>query len=384
MNLKILKNLSSDRLLAALFSYAESEDKSAETAFLSELYSRGGELSLMNTLCDKILYDENAFSVAAASGKCNAYLKLAFQEDMESVFRAAEKCGNLSGGKYFALGEKDEKFDLPAEETVNRLEGFYRQFGYGDFIRYSAFTFSGGELSPVKNAPVIRLSDLKDYEEEKKLIASNIENLLGGLPYLDMLLYGERGTGKSSTIHAMSNKYYPQGLRIVELHKNDLLALPRVKEKLSAIPLKFIIYIDDLSLEDGDERFTSLKAALEGSFGVKGENTMICATSNRRHIVKESFSDRKDSIHENECLQEQLSLSDRFGLTVLFSTTSKPQYLSIVKQLAEDFGLTMPEEELFRLAEQWALSRGGRSPRRARQFIDTAYSAQKRGLPVEF
>ena len=170
----------------------------------------------------------------------------------------------------------------------------------------------------------------------------------------------------------------------VELHKNDLLALPKLKERLSGIPLKFIIYIDDLSLEDGDERFTALKAALEGSLGVTGENTMICATSNRRHIVKESFSDRKDSIHENECLQEQLSLSDRFGLTVLFSSTSKPQYLSIVKQLAGDLGLSMPEDELFRLAEQWALSRGGRSPRRARQFVDTAYSAEKRGIPVEF
>lgn len=384
MFFKILKNLSEDTLIKKLFSYAEKGDHDAETEFLAELYSRGGELSLMKTLSDKILYDENAFSVAAASGKCNAYLKRALKEDIESIFGAAEKCGKISGGKYFNLGEKDEKFDLPAEESINRMEGFYRQFGYGNFIRYSAFTFRGGELCPVKNAPVIRLSDLKDYEEEKKLIASNIENLLGGLPYLDMLLYGERGTGKSSTIHAMSNKYYPQGLRIVELHKNDLLALPRVKEKLSAIPLKFIIYIDDLSLEDGDERFTSLKAALEGSFGVKGDNTMICATSNRRHIVKESFSDRKDSIHENECMQEQLSLSDRFGLTVLFSSTSKPQYLSIVKQLAEDFKLTMPEDELFRLAEQWALSRGGRSPRRARQFVDTAYSAQKRGIPVEF
>ena len=170
----------------------------------------------------------------------------------------------------------------------------------------------------------------------------------------------------------------------MELSKEQLLSLPLLKEKLGAVPLKFIIYIDDLSLTEGDERFTSLKAALEGSFGVKGKNTIVCATSNRRHIVKESFSDRRDSIHENECMQEQLSLSDRFGLTVLFSSTNKAQYLSIVNQLADDCGLKTPREELFRLAEQWAISKGGRSPRRARQFIDSAYAAEQRKMALEF
>ncbi len=384
MYLKILQNLGKDELVRSLLNFAESGCERDEAEFLAALYKCGGELSLLKALSDKILYDENAFSTAAAAGKSNGYLKNAFLSDVELIFGAAEKAERQNRGKFYASGTADERLSAPLGESVNRLEGFYRQFGYGNFIRCSAFTFQSGDLRPVANAPAVQLSDLKDYEEEKRLIAANIENLLGGLPFLDMLLYGERGTGKSSTVHAMSNRYFPRGLRIVELHKNDLLALPKLKERLSGIPLKFMIYIDDLSLEDGDERFTALKAALEGSLGVTGENTMICATSNRRHIVKESFSDRKDSIHENECLQEQLSLSDRFGLTVLFSSTSKPQYLSIVKQLAGDLGLSMPEDELFRLAEQWALSRGGRSPRRARQFVDTAYSAEKRGIPVEF
>lgn len=370
--------------MRSLLNFAESGCERDEAEFLAALYKCGGELSLLKALSEKILYDENAFSTAAAAGKSNGYLKNAFLSDVELIFGAAEKAERQNRGKFYASGTADERLSAPLGESVNRLEGFYRQFGYGNFIRCSAFTFQSGDLRPVANAPAVQLSDLKDYEEEKRLIAANIENLLGGLPFLDMLLYGERGTGKSSTVHAMSNRYFPRGLRIVELHKNDLLALPKLKERLSGIPLKFMIYIDDLSLEDGDERFTALKAALEGSLGVTAENTMICATSNRRHIVKESFSDRKDSIHENECLQEQLSLSDRFGLTVLFSSTSKPQYLSIVKQLAGDLGLSMPEDELFRLAEQWALSRGGRSPRRARQFVDTAYSAEKRGIPVEF
>lgn len=381
--LKILKNLNNTPLTAKLLACYDEPSAQHADEFLAELYEYGGETSLLGTLSDMILYDENPFSRAAAEGKCNEYLKSAFIQDVSTVFDAAGKTEsfNLS---LFNAGEVNEHFRTSLQESANRLEGFYRQYGYGDYVRYGAFLFKDDKISPIENAPAVRLSDLKDYEEEKRLIAANIENLLGGLPALDMLLYGERGTGKSSTVHAMANKYFGRGLRIVELHKEQLLSLPRLKEKLSAVPLKFIIYIDDLSLTEGDERFTSLKAALEGSFGVKGKNTVVCATSNRRHIVKESFSDRKDSIHENECMQEQLSLSDRFGLTVLFGSTDKKQYLSIVKQLAEDLSLNTPQDELFRLAEQWAISRGGRSPRRARQFADALYSAEKRGRTLEF
>ena len=382
--LKILKNFHTVPLTEKLLAFYDEPINSRADEFFAALYEYGGENSLLQALTDLILYDENPFSRAAAEGRCNSYLKSAFLEDVKILFAAAEKAEEKSGGRFFRLGEPNDRFSAPVEESVNRLEGFYRQYGYGDYVRYGAFLFKNGQITPIVNAPEIKLSDLKDYEEEKKLIAANIENLLGGLPALDMLLYGERGTGKSSTIHAMANRYFKNGLRIVELHKEQLLSLPLLKEKLSAVPLKFIIYIDDLSLTEGDERFTSLKAALEGSFGVKGKNTIVCATSNRRHIVKESFSDRKDSIHENECMQEQLSLSDRFGLTVLFATTTKPQYLSIVSQLADDCRLFTPKDEILRLAEQWAISKGGRSPRRARQFIDALFSAEQRGIPLEF
>ncbi|PWM74555.1 MAG: AAA family ATPase [Bacillota bacterium] len=382
--LRILKNLNDNPLTAKLLAYYDEPSDGRANAFLAELYERGGENSLLKTLSDIVLYDENPFSRAAAEGKSNRYLKSAFIEDVKTLLNAAAKTENFNADAYFNMGEVNEHFRTSLQESANRLEGFYRQYGYGDYVRYGAFLFKNGNIEPIANAPEIRLSDLKDYAEEKSLIAANIENLLGGLPALDMLLYGERGTGKSSTVHAMANRYFGRGLRIVELHKEQLLSLPVLKEKLNAVPLKFIIYIDDLSLTEGDERFTSLKAALEGSFGVKGKNTVVCATSNRRHIVKESFSDRKDSIHENECMQEQLSLSDRFGLTVLFGTTDKKQYLSIVKQLAEDASISAAEEDLFRMAEQWALAKGGRSPRRARQFIDALYSAEQRGKPLEF
>lgn len=377
---KIL-NMPEAPLAGALLRYHENPAEENENVFLSELYACGGQNSLLGALSGFILYDENPFSRAAAAGKSDNFLEAAFLSDVKKLFSAAKTAAERCD--LFALGTADEKLETALKRGAGGIAEFYRAYGYGDFARYGAFLYEDGKISPVSNPPSIRLADLKDYAEEKKLIAGNIENLLAGLPALDMLLYGERGTGKSSTVHAMANEYFSKGLRIVELSKKQLLSLPSLKEKLGGVPLKFIIYIDDLSLTDGDERFTALKAALEGSFGAKGKNTVVCATSNRRHIVKESFSDRKDSVHENEHIQEQLSLSDRFGLTVLFGSTNKAQYLSIVSQLADDLSLKTPKEELLRLAEQWSLSKG-RSPRRARQFIDAAYSAEKRGVPIEF
>ena len=198
-----------------------------------------------------------------------------------------------------------------------------------------------------------------------------------------MLLYGDRGTGKSSTVHAMLNRYFESGLRIVELNKENMLDLPKLRQILSSNPLRFIIFIDDLSLNEGDDKISGLKAALEGSVAGKTDNTMIVATSNRRHIVKESLSDRENSVHVNDSLQEQLSLSDRFGITVLFSSTGKAEYLSIVAGLCADYKIEY-NEHIADLAERWALSKGGRSPRRARQFADLALSCIKKHEEIGF
>lgn len=251
------------------------------------------------------------------------------------------------------------------------------------FIKYRAFGYENDELVPVENPSPITLAELKGYEQEKSAIDSNIVSFLKGLPYGNMLLYGDRGTGKSSTIHAMLNKYWSRGLRIVELNKENMLDLPKIRQRLIDNPLKFIIFIDDLSLNESDDKISGLKAALEGSVAGNTSNTMIVATSNRRHIVKENFSDRENSVHVNDSLQEQLSLSDRFGITVLFSSTDKAQYLEIVKKLADDEGL-QADDELIALAERWALVKGGRSPRRARQFVDLAVSCRKRHAKIDF
>ena len=181
----------------------------------------------------------------------------------------------------------------------------------------------------------------------------------------------------------MLNAYCGKGLRLVELDKNDLPSIKKIKQQLAPLPLKFIIFIDDLTLDEQDERTSALKSAVEGSV-VYGNNVMIVATSNRRHVVKESFSERDNSVHPADSIEEQLSLSDRFGLTVMFSSTDKAQYLSIVRQLAADCELTTPSERLETLAERWAIQNGGRSPRRAKQFVDFVYACERSGRAIDF
>lgn len=308
----------------------------------------------------------------------------AYLRDIKLIldYIAEPACGQ---DEFFAVGKPTPLFDLSLgdEAFIARIKKFYKKYGCGMFIKYRAFGYENDELVPVENPSPITLAELKGYEQEKSAIDSNIVSFLKGLPYGNMLLYGDRGTGKSSTIHAMLNKYWSRGLRIVELNKENMLDLPKIRQRLIDNPLKFIIFIDDLSLNESDDKISGLKAALEGSVAGNTSNTMIVATSNRRHIVKENFSDRENSVHVNDSLQEQLSLSDRFGITVLFSSTDKAQYLEIVKKLADDEGL-QTDDELIALAERWALVKGGRSPRRARQFVDLAVSCRKRHAKIDF
>jgi len=185
-----------------------------------------------------------------------------------------------------------------------------------------------------------------------------------------MLLYGDKGTGKSSTVHAMLNHYYSKGLRLIELPKSQIPILSMLFETLPKKPLKFIIFIDDLAMSDKEDNFSLLKAALEGSIMGMNKNIMVCATSNRRHIINESFADRDNNVHFRDTMQEQLSLADRFGLAVLFDSPDKKLYLDIIFQLCNELKLEYDKEQLILEAERWATLKGGRSPRRARQFVD--------------
>ena len=341
-----------------------------------------------------ILREDSLFARRACAAAPTKALRTAMANDLRILQELARRTQNLpdeirrateEGFPAIGYGKDNPLFggDWASDDTIGKLARFYRKNGYGIFIGNKAFTFDGENLKPVLNTPEITLRDLKDYEEEKRAVEGNIVNFIGGLPYSNMLLYGDKGTGKSSTVHAMLNKYAGKGLRCVEIPKEQICLINKVKEVLSALPFKFILFIDDLSLEERDEKVTALKAGLEGSIHERSSNVMIAATTNRRHIVKENFSDRENSVHARDTMEEQLSLSDRFGLTVYFSSTGKAEYLSIVRQLAEDRKLGLPDEELCALAERWAIVKGGRSPRRAKQFVDYACSCLSKNSPID-
>lgn len=249
--------------------------------------------------------------------------------------------------------------------TPDYFLDYIRTNGNGIFAEYKAFTYDG-ELHPVEEPDKIKLSDLKNYEAQRKQVIDNTVCFLAGEPAQNVLLYGDRGTGKSSTVKAIMNE--SRHLRMVELSKNDIVLLPRLYKELKRVPLHFIILIDDLSFAENDDRFGILKGALEGSLAAKPENILIYATTNRRKIIRETVAERE--ISGADAIDECMSLSDRFGLTVTFTKPDKTLYLDIVKQLAEDKKLDVPEDTLFSAAERFALKRGGRSPRTAKQFID--------------
>lgn len=381
--LSILKNLENEYVFSSFLNWKESRRERDKATFLGRLIERGAEDNFWGYICDAVLTDENAFALRCASGELpSKYAIRAFTTDIRAIFTLIS---GTESGKDYAKGAPKPPFCKFGDDAalINDVYTFYKSHGYGQFIEHRAFRYEGGVLYSVKNPSDVTLKMLKGYSEEKSAVESNILNLLNGLPFANMLLYGDMGTGKSSTVHAMLNKYFEHGLRLIEINVDDLKELVRIKDILHGSLLKFIIFIDDLSLNENDERLSGLKAVLEGSVSGSAHNAMIVATSNRRHIVRENFSDRQNAVHTADMLQEQLSLSDRFGITVMFSSTDKSYYLEIVRQLAADEKL-YADGEFFALAERWALVKGGRSPRRARQFIDLAVSSKERGVPIQF
>ena len=262
-----------------------------------------------------------------------------------------------------------EHCDL-AKEYEARVKNIDRH-GYGIFAGSPMFRVdNSGEISPIFSIDRVALDSFVGYEDERGRVMQNTLAFIENKPALNVLLYGDAGTGKSSTVKAISNSLFDRGLRLIELRKDQLEFLPKIMGRISENPLKFIIFIDDLSFNRSDDNFSMLKAALEGSASAKADNAVIYATSNRRHIVKETFSDREgEEVHRNDAMQEKLSLSERFGLCVMFAKPNKQLYLKIVRELAERYGVSLSGEELDIRAEEFALRRGNRSPRCAEQFI---------------
>lgn len=316
----------------------------------------------------------------AASGTLAPALQTAL--DSELAFLQA-LCGltldELLAAAGSATGQAQELAFLPRWETSSiDLPAAYAQRmsevgkkGYGMFAKHHVFTVENGQLVPVKYPDPQRLSELPGYEKEREKVIANTKALLAGMPANNVLLYGDAGTGKSSAVKAIANEFAPKGLRLVEVKKNQLYQIPDLMDKLAANPLKFILFIDDLSFTANDDNFAALKAILEGSVGGRAKNIAVYATSNRRHLIKETLTDRTgDDIHEADTRQELMSLSARFGLTVTFQRPEKARFENILAELAKQHGIDMPMDQLLVKAEAFAIRAGGRSPRVAKQFIE--------------
>ncbi len=285
-----------------------------------------------------------------------------------AALSSAELCGEINLPVAVAAW-RSHSVDLKSA-YAERVRVIDKQ-GYGIFAKYHMFTVdSCGEIQPVIHPDPILFSDMVGYERERETAENNVKSLLAGSFAANVLLSGDAGTGKSATVKAIANTYRKDGLRLIELNKNQLCFIPKIMDRLCRNPLKFIIFIDDLTFSENDNDFGMLKATLEGSISARMKNTVIYATSNRRHIVKETFDDGTDK-HENDTVQERISLSERFGITITFQRPQKKLYLDIVHELARQAGLQMDEAELDQKAEQFALCKSGRSARAARQLIDS-------------
>jgi uncharacterized protein len=359
-------------------------------------------------LVSRVLDDENPFSLGAEKGEMSPVVLEQARRDLRTLQEMfALEASTLLGMVEAAVPDLAGVWvrwtnPEPAEETPRRtvarklsaagdwgacaelLVGHYAGHGAGPFGHHRAFHWRDGRLQAASRPDPVRLAELVAYEREREPLLRNTERFLAGLPAHHALLYGLPGTGKSSTVKAILNEYADDGLRLVEVTKDDLAELPRVLDALRGRGQRFVLFVDDLSFEEHEVEYKALKALLEGSVEEPPENVRLYATSNRRNLIRESFSDREDSpgddVHARDTMQEKLSLAARFGLRVTFPAPDQRRYLEIVAGLAGERGIRVPEEELRERALLWDRWHAGRSGRTARQFVDELEASLADGL----
>lgn len=374
--LTVFRNILKKDELTALLRLLKAETADERLSLYGELVSllANSNGNLSTALIRLITEDENPYIRAVASKKEVAdSLKANLKEELKLFSELSKLTPD------FFRKEWEYEGYLPVfDNEYTDFEAFYEDriervdtLGYGIFATHSMFRVENNKIVPVEVADSVDIDSFVGYEKERQTVLENTKALTEGRPAQNVLLCGDAGTGKSSTVKACANYYRDRGVRLIELRKDQLFALSYVMGAIAENPLKFIIFIDDLSFNKNDDCFSMLKAVLEGSAASRSGNAVIYATSNRRHIVKESFADRTgtDDVHRNDTMQELLSLSDRFGLTVYFQKPNKLLYLDIVHELAERNGITLEKSQLDVKAEAFALMRGSRSPRAAEQFI---------------
>ncbi len=351
-----------------------------------------------NYLIGLLAGDENPFSLAAERGagilpglfqltiRDMEIIDKAFALDWKAVAQAVAPDGlrlltdfQPGIGSSSSYGQSLQRFggvidlDNGPVMMAGQLAEFYGRHGCGPMNRYLAFRWDQG-LQGIGNHDPVCLDDLIGYQYQKLIITTNTEAFLEGKKANNILLYGEKGTGKSSTVKAMLNEYGSRGLRMIELRKSQLDQFPAVIRSISDRGMRFIIFIDDLSFEDFEIEYKNIKASIEGGLEVRPANVLLYVTSNRRNLIKETWSERSsDDVHGFDARQEKLSFADRFGITVTFPSPDQEHFLAIVETLAHRQGVEMDGEELRHRALQWERNYHGRSGRSAVQFINSLY-----------
>lgn len=369
-----------------------------------------------NYLAFILITNENSFSmtcekVGANDGTVNSFAKADFKIfkklfdfDFSEIEAALDIDCFSTITNYKAIGKKEQMYNKNVSQKVQKIsleieqaadEGqifdivtdFYKAYGVGMFGLNKAFriTRENGylEFVPINNTEDVRLNDLIGYEIQKKKIVDNTEAFVEGRKSNNALLFGDSGTGKSTTIKAIINEYYDRGLRMIEIYKHQFQDLAQVISLIKNRNYRFVIYMDDLSFEEFEIEYKYLKAVIEGGLEIRPDNVLIYATSNRRHLIRETWTDRNDmensnGMHRSDTMQEKLSLVNRFGVTISYSKPSQKEYFQIVKGLAGKNGIELEDDKLFLEANKWELSHGGISGRTAQQFIN--YLAGKRCL----
>ncbi len=355
--------------------------------FISELY-KDGIRTFGDAVFSLLKSDENAFSRSCAAGDVSDELMAAAEREISAFCELAQITAKELLTRADVPAELAEKLvlwdcgkEFSVNETVRELGEFYSKNGCGIFSQHRAFIWQNKTLLPIETPDTITFADLKGYRSQRKTLIDNTVAFLKGRPCNNVLLYGDRGTGKSSSVHALLNEFCGDGLRMIELSKADIEDFHLISSAIAKVPLKFIVFIDDLSFAQDNDSFARLKAALEGGLAAKPSNMLIYATTNRRHLIRETFESRQgDELHINDSVQEELSLSDRFGIVITFINPDRKQFFDILDAMAQDRGIALSKEELHMLAERWSLQKGGRSPRGAKQFIDALCADGEEGL----
>ncbi|GBG55702.1 hypothetical protein SPFL3102_03073 [Sporomusaceae bacterium FL31] len=397
----IFRNLLADEVIQKLLQAAkDSANRSLISDYTAQLISKAELLGLSgnlfkNYLTYLIAQDENIFSIMTeqTGGQIGSSLLKAVVHDMtilkdllcshfheltsnKLIEEYSPTCPSITPGSAILETQLAEALsqDASPESLALLLLSHYATYGYGDMANFKAFRWQDNQgLIGIKHFDKITLTDIVGYERQKATLVSNTESLLDGKPANNVLLIGARGTGKSSSVKALANTYFTRGLRLVEISKQQMCHLPKIMETLrSRAGKKFIIFLDDLSFEEFEIEYKFLKSVIEGGVEAKPDNVLIYATSNRRHLIKETWSDRNgdaDEIHRFDSVHEKISLSDRFGITITYLAPNQDEYLQIVEELAKKNKVDLQLSQLKQEAIRWELAHSGRSGRTAQQFI---------------